>query len=114
MIRGWICYLQLLTVLASAIILGQSAAGFMTIFYYLKFVTSNFKVQVATFISLRNMLTQLYPRHWVQFSSPMICREVFKPASTSSQVILRPTVGRLVLLITFWHRPHKKTLPVAV
>jgi hypothetical protein len=40
--RGRVCRLQLLLVLASAVILGPSPVGLATIFYYLRFETSIF------------------------------------------------------------------------
>jgi hypothetical protein len=39
LIRGWVCRLQLLLVLASAVILGPETRGLMTTFYCLRFET---------------------------------------------------------------------------
>jgi hypothetical protein len=57
---GWVCRLQLLLVLASAVILSQSSAGFMTTFYRLRFDTPptwRGRIYVP-----RNRVAQLYPQ----------------------------------------------------
>jgi hypothetical protein len=79
--RGRVCNLLLLLVLASAV------PGLKTIFYCLNSWDSpNLEGQVPVFISSRNRVAQIYPRHWVPFPSPLTTRratvEVFYPAST--------------------------------
>jgi hypothetical protein len=59
--------------------------------------SSNLKGQVPAFISPRNRVAQLYPWHWVPFSSPPTSRrdtvEVFEPASTRRETeVVRVTV----------------------
>jgi hypothetical protein len=53
----------------------------------------NLEGQVPVFISPRNRVAQLYPRHWVTFSSSPKTRratvEVFGPASTSGKKLKR-------------------------
>jgi hypothetical protein len=50
-------------------------------------VSPNLEGQVPVFISPRNRVVQLYPKHWVPFSSPLTTRrakvEIFKPATTA-------------------------------
>jgi hypothetical protein len=84
--RGWICRLQLLLVLASAVVLGFKSRGthdHILLSQIRDF--SNLEGQVPVFISPRNRVTQLYPRHWVPFPSPLTTRratvEVFELAS---------------------------------
>jgi hypothetical protein len=69
--------------------------GFKTIFYYLK-------DQAVVFISLRNRVAQLYPRHWVNVTlaevevevqlQPMVrrpvCLGVGLPSGTYDQIFL--------------------------
>jgi hypothetical protein len=56
---GWVCRLQLLLALATAVIL-RSPAGLMTIFYCLRFKTPpNVEGQVPVCISPRNRVAQL-------------------------------------------------------
>jgi hypothetical protein len=85
--RKWVYHLQLLLALACAIILRCTSRG--THNYILLpqiWDSSNLEDQVPTFISLRNRVAQLYPRHWVPISLPPTTRrakvEVFKPTST--------------------------------
>jgi hypothetical protein len=73
---GWVCRLQLLLVLASAVILTSDSRG--TIFYCHRLGDSpNLEGKVPVFTS---------PRNWVPFSSPPTTRratvEVFDPGST--------------------------------
>jgi hypothetical protein len=66
LIRGWVCRLQLLLLLASTIILRSKSCGthdhilLSQIQHY-----PSLEGQVLIFISPRNMVAQLYPRHWV-------------------------------------------------
>jgi hypothetical protein len=76
--RERVCHLQLLLVLASAVILGPSPAGFMTIFYCLRFDTPP---------TWRARSPYLYPPGTgFSFTSPhttrMVTVEVFEPSST--------------------------------
>jgi hypothetical protein len=59
--RGWICRLQLLLALATAVIFRSEFHGLMTTFYCLRLETpQNLEGQVPVFISPRNRVTQLY------------------------------------------------------
>jgi hypothetical protein len=72
---GWVCHLQLLLVLASAVILGSDSRG--THHHILLSQIRdcpNLEGLVSVFMSLRNRLAQLYPRHRVPFSSPSTIR----------------------------------------
>jgi hypothetical protein len=86
--RGWVRCLQLLLVLASAVILRSESRGNHDHILLSQIPDSpNLEGQVPVFISRRNRVAQLYtPRHWVPFSSPPSTRtvtvEVFDPAST--------------------------------
>jgi hypothetical protein len=64
LMRGWVCHLQLLLVLASVIIFrSESRAGLMATFNFLRFDTPlNLEGQVPIFISPRNRVSQLYPK----------------------------------------------------
>jgi hypothetical protein len=85
--RGWICRLQLLLALAGAVILGSESRGIRGHILLCRIRgSSNLEGQVPIFIFPRNRVSQLYPRHWVSFSSPSTtCRatvEVFDHTST--------------------------------
>jgi hypothetical protein len=62
--------------------------------------------QAPVFISPRNTVARLYPRHWVPFSSPPTTRratvEVSDPASDLKMIFI-------VLFITPRQGPHKKS-----
>jgi hypothetical protein len=61
--RGWVCLLQLLLVLVSAVILGSEYRGTYDHILLSQFQDStNVGSQVPVFISPRNRLTQLYPQ----------------------------------------------------
>jgi hypothetical protein len=81
--RGWVCRLQLLLTLASAVILRSESRHFTVSDSRLP---QNLEGQVPVFITPRNTVAPLYPRHRVLFSSPpLTCRgtvEVFETAST--------------------------------
>jgi hypothetical protein len=69
--RGRVCHLQLLLALASAIILRSESRGTHDHILLSQIPDSpNQDGQVPVFISLRNRVAQLCPRHWVPFSSP--------------------------------------------
>jgi hypothetical protein len=85
--RGGVCCLQLLPVFASAVILGSKSHGTHGHILLPQIHGSpNLEGQVPIFISPRNSVAQLYPRHWAPFSSFPTTRrttvEVSKPAST--------------------------------
>jgi hypothetical protein len=82
--RGWVCRLQLLLALASAVILGYSPLGLATIFYCLRFETSLF---VASYDS-QGYSGGIQPRLHTGWSPP------------DSQIT--------VLVITSWHGPRRK------
>jgi hypothetical protein len=84
---GWVCRLQLLLVLASAVIFRSESRGTHDHILSSQIRDStNLEVQVYVFISPRNRWHNYSPRHWVLFSSPPATRrtavEVFNPAST--------------------------------
>jgi hypothetical protein len=90
--RGWVISLQLLLALTSSVILrSESHSTHDHILLSEIGVSPNLEGQVPIFISPRNRVAQLYPRHWVPFlSSPMTCRttvEVFETASTQAVLI---------------------------
>jgi hypothetical protein len=59
--RGWVCRLQLLLGLASAVIVRSGSR--MITFYCLRFeISPNLEGQVSIFMSLRNRVAQLYPQ----------------------------------------------------
>jgi hypothetical protein len=82
----WVCRLQLLLALASAVILRSESRGSLD-HILLSHIRDfpNLEGQVPVFISPRNRVAQLHPRHWVPFPSPPVTRratvEVFDPAS---------------------------------
>jgi hypothetical protein len=91
--RSWVCRLQLLLVLASAVILGSKSLGTHDNILLSQIRNSpNLEGQVPVFISPRKRMAPLYPRHWVPFSSPPTSNratlEVFEPASTRDSLIL--------------------------
>jgi hypothetical protein len=78
LLRGWVCRLQLLLVLASAVILRSEPRGTHDHILLSQIRDSpNLEGQIPIFIS---------PRHWVPFSSPHMTRkatvEVFEPTYT--------------------------------
>jgi hypothetical protein len=86
--RGWVCRLQLLLVLASAVILGSKSRGIHDIFYCLRFeIPSTWMPRSPYFYPPGTRWPSYMPRHWVPFSSPSTTRsatvEVFEPASSS-------------------------------
>jgi hypothetical protein len=85
--RGWVCRLQLLLALASAVILGSESAGLMTIFYCPGLETPpTWRARSLYLYPPGTGWPSYNPRHWVPFSSPpTTCRakvEVLEPAST--------------------------------
>jgi hypothetical protein len=82
--RGWVCRLQLPLVLASTVLLRSESRGTHDhIFLSQVRGSPNLECQVPVFIFPRNRVVQLYPRHWIPFSSPPTTRrdtvEVFDP-----------------------------------
>jgi hypothetical protein len=109
--REWVSKLlvQLLLGLASAVALGSKSAELLTIFYCLIWDSPNLKGQVPIFISIRNRVAQLYPRHWVPFMLPLTTHRSTVDILTRLQmgyslsvsrskvkVILRPMVSQPV------------------
>jgi hypothetical protein len=87
LMRGWVCRLQLLLVLASAVILRSESHGTHDHILLSQIQDSpNLEIQVPVFISPRNRVAWLYPWHWVSsLSTPTTHRatvDVFDPAST--------------------------------
>jgi hypothetical protein len=82
--RRWMCCLQLLLVLASAVNPGSKSRGAHILLSQIQDST-NLEGQIAVFISHRNRMAQLYPRHRVPCSSPPTTRratvEVFESSS---------------------------------
>jgi hypothetical protein len=73
LMRGQVCNLlyNCFWALPEQSLLGQSPAELTAIFYYLIWDSPNLEGQVPVFISPRNRVVQLYPRHWVPFLSPI-------------------------------------------
>jgi hypothetical protein len=66
--RRWVCRLQLLLGLASAVILGSDSRGTHDHILLSQIRHSpNPEGQVPVFISPMNSVAQIYPRHWVPF-----------------------------------------------
>jgi hypothetical protein len=85
--RGWVCRLQLLLTLANTVILGSEPRETHDHILLSQIRDSpDLEGQVHVFMSPRNRVARLYPRHWIPFSSsPTTGRatvEVFEPAST--------------------------------
>jgi hypothetical protein len=93
------CRFLLLLVLASAVILRSESRGTHYILLSQTRDSPNLEGQVLVYtcISPRNRVAQLYPSHWVPFSSPSTTRravmEVFHP--TSTRVLPSESVSRL-------------------
>jgi hypothetical protein len=109
-----VCRLQLLLVLASAVILRSESRGTRAHILLSQIRDSpNLESQVPVFISPRKRVAQFTPRHWVPFSSPPTTRrstmEVFEPSSTrtdgqsiSKSWCRAPSGGHDQIVITFW------------
>jgi hypothetical protein len=85
--RGCVCRLQLPVVLVSAVIHRSESGGTHDHILLPQIRNSpNLEGHILVFISPRNRVARLYPRHWVLFSSPPRTRratvEVFDTAST--------------------------------
>jgi hypothetical protein len=83
--RERVCRLQLLLVLASAVIIGSESHGTRDHIFLSQIRDSlNLEGQVPVHISPRNRVAQLCPRHWLLFLSPLTTHratvEVFEPA----------------------------------
>jgi hypothetical protein len=105
--REQIYRLQLLLGLASAVILGSESPGESWPYLVPRFRDSpNLEGQVTVFIYPRNRVVQLYPRHWVPFSSPTTTRratvEVFEPTSMRGN---SPPAGNLGIRLYPCNRP---------
>jgi hypothetical protein len=88
--RGRVCRLQLLLVLASAVILGPESRGIHDHILLSQIRDlPNLEGQVPVFISPRNRVAQLYPQALCSLFSPLTTRrvpaEVLEPASTWGQ-----------------------------
>jgi hypothetical protein len=66
--RGWVCRLQLLLVLASAVILRSESRGSHDILLSQIRDSPNLEGQVPVFISPRNRVANYAARHWVPVS----------------------------------------------
>jgi hypothetical protein len=102
------CRLQLLLVLASAVILRSESRGTHDHILLSQFRDSpNLVGQVPVFISPRDLVARLSPRHWVPFSSPPTTRratvEVLDPVSHGITIL-----ASVVLFITPFHGPGRK------
>jgi hypothetical protein len=89
--RGWVCCLQLLLALTKVVILRSASRGTDDhILLSLIRDSPNLEDQVPVFISPRNRVAQLYPKHLVPFLSPSmtyrVTVEVFNPASTQDLI----------------------------
>jgi hypothetical protein len=106
--RRWVWRLQLLLVLASAVILRFESVGLTTIFYFSDMRLPQHEGPGPRFYIPRNRVAGYTPRHWVPFSSPATTRrvtvEVFKPTCTRDH---DPTISQLV--ITSRARTAQKT-----
>jgi hypothetical protein len=81
--RGWVCRLQLLLVLASAVIVGSESHGTHDHILCLRFETPNMEGQVPVFISSRNRVAQLCPHPLGSlFVASYDSQKGFEPAST--------------------------------
>jgi hypothetical protein len=84
--RGWVCGLQLMLVLASAVIIEPESRGTYDHIFCLKFETpSTWRAWSPYLYPPGTGWPSCNPRHWVPFSSPPTTRmavEVFEPAST--------------------------------
>jgi hypothetical protein len=93
LMRGWVCRLQLLLGLASAVIArpeSRETHDHILLCQIRDF--TNLEGQVPAFISPSNGVAQLYtPRHWVSFPSPptthRVTVEVFDPAFTGDDAV---------------------------
>jgi hypothetical protein len=97
--RGWVCRLQLLLLLESAVILRFESRGTHDHILLSQIPDSpNFEGQVPVFLSPGTGWPGYTPRHWVPFSSSPTTRratvEVFDPASIQ------------VYFSLIWHGPH--------
>jgi hypothetical protein len=93
--RGWVCHLELLLVLASAVILKSESRGTSQILD-----SPTWRARSLYSYPPRMWLSGHTFRHWVPFSSPHTTRratvQVFNPASTSHSESHIATDGRSV------------------
>jgi hypothetical protein len=106
--RWWICRLQLLLVLASAVILRSESRGTHDHIYCLRFKDPPTWRAMSSYLYPPGTGRSSYtPRHWVPFSSPPTTRratvEVFEPASTRV-----PLLSFHYILSTIRHGSHRK------
>jgi hypothetical protein len=84
--RGWVCRLQLLLAIASAVILRFESSGIHDQFLLSQIRLPNLEGQVPVLMSPRKMVGQLYPQALGSFSLPPTTRratvELFDPVST--------------------------------
>jgi hypothetical protein len=103
-----VCRLQLLLVLASAVILGSESRGIHDHILLSQIQDSpNLEGQVPVFIFPPGTVLLSYsPRHWVLFSPPLTTRratgEVFDPAFTQVSLMNRRSNDKEI------HGPHRK------
>jgi hypothetical protein len=81
--RGWVCQLQLLPALASAVILRSKSHRTQDhILLFQIWDSPNLECQVPVYISPRNRVAQLYPRHLVPFLTRTAMVDIFEYSST--------------------------------
>jgi hypothetical protein len=103
--RGWVCRLQLLLALASAVILRSESRG--THDHIL--LSRGLRIYIPQGTRRPNYT----PSHWVPFSSSPTTRRatvgVFDPASIrATPTQLTHLLIQTFLLVTSWHKPHRK------
>jgi hypothetical protein len=103
--RGWVCSLQLLLVLASAVILRSASRGTHDYILLSQIRDSpNLEDQAPVFTSPRNRVAQLYPQAVGSVFSPPTTRrptvELLDPASRRTAE--KPPVQTVPLLLTYF------------
>jgi hypothetical protein len=98
----WVCRLQLLLTLASAVILGSKSRGTRDHILLPQIWNSpNLEGQVPVFLSPGTGWPNYTPTHWVPFSSPPTTRR----ATASTRGLNSPTN---YFFITIFHEPNRK------
>jgi hypothetical protein len=103
--RGWICRLQLLVVLASAVILESKSSGIHDHTLLSEIRDPNLEGYVPVFLFPRKSVAQSYPQALVSFLSLPTTRrakvEIFEPASTQSCFVVKVKVKVTLLLAIY-------------
>jgi hypothetical protein len=103
-IRGWVCRLQLLLVLASAVTLGSQSRGTHILLSQIR-DSPNLKGQVPVFIPPRKSVVQLYSQ---SLGSLFVASyEIFEPASTRTLSFQE----QLINLYNFEEDRRENTVP---